>query len=160
MNSVGWWLGLWGIARSSVRGQRVVQIGLKDFEPGRRVGTPVDDAKSRRAVEEAGLEERRRPLLAQRVSPTVGEDDVYPGEIAVVAVGLQRPSQRVGGAQRWSDEAASRIVEEVSRVAGRVLGSWLGRCRIRAHDVVDRRVAWVGRGRGCVWVLEAECVCE
>jgi hypothetical protein len=159
-NFVSWWLGLQGIARSRVRGQRVLQIGLEDLEPCRRLGAPLDDASSRRAVEEAGLEKSGRPLLAHRVSPTLGEDDVHTGEIAVVAVTLQRPSQRVGGPERWRDEAASRIVEQVSRIAGRVLGRWPGRCRIRAHDVVDRRVAWVGRGPIRVWVLEAECVCD
>ena len=127
MNSVGWWLGLRGIVRSRIRGQRVAQIGLKDFEPFRRVGVPLDDAKARRTVEEAGLEKCGRPLLAHRFSPAVGEDDVYPGEIAAVAVSLQRPSQRVRGAERWSDEAASGIIEEVSRVAARVLGLWPGR---------------------------------
>src|SRR4051812_32610788 len=54
------------------------------------------------------------------------------------------------GAERRGGEAASRIVEEVSRVAGRVLGLWPGRCRIRAHDVVERRVARVGQGPGRV----------
>jgi hypothetical protein len=48
--------------------------------------------------EEAGLEERGCPLLADRVRPTVGEDDVHAREIAVVAVSLQRPGQRVGSA--------------------------------------------------------------
>ena len=98
MNSVVWWLGLGAIARSRVRAQRVVQIGLEDFEPCRRVGAALDDAKSRRTVEEAGLEERGRPLFAQRVSPAVGEDDVYPGEIAVIAVSLQSAVRSRNGA--------------------------------------------------------------
>src|SRR3954471_18905369 len=120
-NSVSWQAGLQGIARSRVRGQRGLQIGLEDLEPFRRLGAPLDDARSRRAVEEAGLEESERPLLAHRVGPTVGEDDVHTGEIAVVAVSFPRAGQIVGGAERWRDEVASRIVEQVSRIAGRVL---------------------------------------
>src|SRR5205807_8888003 len=112
-NSASGWSGLQGVARSRVRGQRVLKIGLKDLEPFRRLGAPLDDARSRRAVERAGLEQSGRALLAHRVSPTVGEDDVHTGEIAVVAVSLQRPSQRVGAPERWRDEAASRIVEQV-----------------------------------------------
>src|SRR3954452_19027181 len=78
-NSVGCWFGLQGVARSRVRGQRGLQIALEDLEPLRRVGAPLDDAKSRRGVEEAGLDESGRPLLAHRVSRTVGEDDVHAG---------------------------------------------------------------------------------
>jgi hypothetical protein len=61
-------------------------------------------------------------VFAHRVGPCVGEDEVHTRENAVVVVNLERPSQRVGGAECRDDQPASRVVEEVSRIIGRVLG--------------------------------------
>src|SRR4051812_11011322 len=84
--SVNSWFGPQGIARTRVCGLGVLQIGFEDLEPPGRLWAPFDDARSPRAVEEAGLQESGRAVCAHGVSATVGEEDLHTGELAVVGV--------------------------------------------------------------------------
>src|SRR5690242_1945725 len=94
MNSVSWWVGSQGCERSCVSGQRILQIGLEDLKPRGRLRTPLDDAKSRCAVEEARLDESSRAWRMRGVGGFVGENDVRTGDTTVLVVDLDRFRQR------------------------------------------------------------------